>query len=96
MNNYNKPKQSPEVPQLLRMLHPTSGQQGFSPVPNQPAYPVSPPVDPRYAAINRQAQQAIYASGYPAAYQYQNPMIPMASPYMYGIYQPYATYLRRS
>jgi hypothetical protein len=97
MNNYNNPKQSPEEPHLLRMFHPTAGRQGFNEVNNQPVFPSSMSVDPRLAMmINMQTQQAIGASGIPGGFPYQSPMTPMPSSYMYGIYQPYSMYPRRS
>jgi hypothetical protein len=96
-NPPNKPKQSTEAPMLLRMLHPTSGREGFNEVINPTAFPSQVPIDPRLAMmINMQTQQAIAASGIPIRAPYQGFTIPRPSPYMYGVQQPYAFLPRRS
>ena len=78
---------------LLRMLHPTSGRQGFNTITNQ----TSPPnanIDPKFAAmINRQAQRAIAASSMPpdvlAQYFGGVNYLPKiySSQQLYGLYQ---------
>ena len=96
MSSYNKPQQPRDEPMLLRMLHPTSGQQGFNAVNTQTTFPSSPPVDPRLAmTINAQTQRAIGASGSPFGLPYSGPTYPQYSPYMYGMNQPYSMYPRR-
>lgn len=93
----NKPKQSPEDPPMLRMLHPTSGRQGFNAVNNQAGFPSPPAVDPRFAMmLNAQTQQAIAASGLSTGFPYQGSTFPQYSPNFYGVYQPYPMYPRRS
>ena len=79
---------------MLRMLHPTSGRQGFNSVNNQAAFSSPSAVDPRLAMmINAQTQQAIGASGLSTGFPYQGSTFPQYSPYFY---QPYAMYPRRS
>lgn len=78
---------------MLRMLHPTSGQQGFTALNNPTAFPPPSAVDPRLAmAINAQTQQAISASGLPNGFPYQGSAFPQYSPYFYGMYQPQPMY----
>jgi hypothetical protein len=78
-------------PMILRMLHPTSSQEGFNTVTNQTPARTQVPIDPRFARmINMQTQQAIAASGVPA--RVPNPGTPyyQSSPYIYGAQQPYS------
>lgn len=92
-NYSNNGKQSTEEPILLRMLHPTSGRQGFNEVNNTSTSPSQPTMDPRFAMMmNMQTQQAIAASGISYRIPYQGAPIPRPSPYVYGIYQPYLYY----
>jgi len=84
----NNPNHSGEPPMLLRMLHPTSGQQGFSGV----ASPTAPPtqVDPRRAMmINSETQQAIAASGISSGIPYSGYGYPQPSSYGYPQSSPY-------
>jgi len=77
------PNQSGEPPMLLRMFHPTSGQQGFSGV----ASPIGPPtqVDPRRAmTINSETQQAIATSGISSGIPYSGYAYPQPSSYGYS------------
>jgi hypothetical protein len=78
------------------MLHPTSGRQGYNGVSNQAAIPSQVPMDPRLAMmINAQTQQAIAASGIPANIPYPGIQYYQPSPYIYGVQQPYPSYLMR-
>ena len=77
-NPSNNANQSSGEPILLRMLHPTSGRQGFNGVNTQTAFPSTASVDPRLAQmIHMQTQRAISASGIPAGFPYQGPTIPV-------------------
>lgn len=89
-NSSNMSSQSTSGPPLLRMLHPTSGRQGFNDVYNPAAFQSQLAIDPRFASmINMQTQRAIAASGTPVGFPYQPAAMPGVPSYGYGIYQPY-------
>ncbi|CAF2046095.1 unnamed protein product [Rotaria magnacalcarata] len=97
-NSPATPNQSLERPPLLRMLHPTSGREGFNEVNSQTLPSIQNYVDPRLAMIlNSRTQQAIGTANtyYPVGFPGQDFMYYYSTPYNYGIPDAYRFFLRR-
>lgn len=104
-NSTGPPNQSQETPPLLRMLHPTSGREGFNDI-NTQTFPSRNYMDPAQAMmisrqtqqammINRQTQQAINASGVYPTYPSQGFMYYNYTPQYYNVPEAYRFFLTR-